>query len=241
MPVILPFHKKKQIMFRKSMSSIAILFSYLLVMHVVAAKEKNLKIGLIGDSTVADTYGWGPALADQVNDRVTVLNYAKNGATLDSLSKRLDALIKQNPDYVLIQFGHNDMKRYDAKAYSTKLEDYIERLQRAGCKPIVLSSVTRRDFDGNGKISPRILHGDRSLPAFAQSAKAVAKKQQVPFVDLNSISIAHHNKIGPEASATYNFNPKDTTHFSNKGAKTIAALLLKQLRTSIPELTAFIQ
>ena len=171
-------------MSRTSIIRIAILFSYILVMHVVEAKEKPLIIGLIGDSTVASTYGWGPALADQVNGQVTVLNYAKNGATLDSLSKKLDALIKKKPDYVLIQFGHNDMKRYDAKAYSAKLKKYVERIKRGGCKPIVLSSVTRRNFDGNGKISPRIMHGDRSLPAFAQSAKVAAKEEHVPFIDL---------------------------------------------------------
>jgi hypothetical protein len=96
-------NKKKQIMSRKSMIRIALLFSCILVTHVVGAKENTLTIGLIGDSTVASTYGWGPAFAAEVNDHVKVLNYAKNGATLDSLSQKLDALIKQKPDYVLIQ------------------------------------------------------------------------------------------------------------------------------------------
>ncbi len=103
-------------MSRKSIIRIAILFSSILVMQAAGAQEKTLTIGLIGDSTVARTYGWGPALAAQFDDQVTVLNSAKNGATLDSLSKSLDALIEKKPDYVLIQFGHNDMKRYDAKA-----------------------------------------------------------------------------------------------------------------------------
>ena len=103
--------------------------------------------------------------------------------------------------------------------------------------PDVLSSVTRRNFDGNGKIAPAILHGDRSLPAFAQSAKAAAKEEHVPFIDPNLISIQRHNKIGPDASAAYNFNEKDTTHFSKKGAKVVADLILKELKTVIPELT----
>ncbi|MFT5412026.1 MAG: lysophospholipase L1-like esterase [Verrucomicrobiales bacterium] len=226
---------------RKSIISAGMLFSYLMAVPAVLADEKTLTLGLIGDSTVARTYGWGPALAAQFNDRMTVLNYAKNGATLDSLSKRLDVLIEKKPDYVLIQFGHNDMKRYDAKAYGAKLKAYVERITRGGSNAIVLSSVTRRNFGESGKISPRIMRGNRSLPAFAQSAQAVAKEANVPFIDLNSISIAHHNQIGPEASAAYNFNEADATHFSKKGAKAIADLIIKELRAVAPEVTTHLK
>lgn len=227
-------------MLRKSMIGIVALSSFILAVSAVWADDKRLTIGLIGDSTVASTYGWGPALTNRLNDRVTVLNYAKNGATLESLSKKLDELIQHKPDYVLIQFGHNDMKVYDAKTYSAKLKDYVERIKRGGCKPIVLSSVTRRTFDKQGKIASVVLHGDRSLPAFALSAKAVAKEESVPFIDLNTISIEHHNKLGPEASAAYNFNKTDATHFSAKGAEGTAELVLKELKAVIPELTAYL-
>ena len=73
-----------------------------------AAKEKTVKIGLIGDSTVAVQSGWGPAFASRFNDKAKILNYAKNGATLDALSRKLDELLKLKPDFVFIQFGHND-------------------------------------------------------------------------------------------------------------------------------------
>ena len=227
-------------MLRRSMSGIVAVSLFILAVSAVAANDKKLTIGLIGDSTVASTYGWGPALTNRFNDHVTVLNYAKNGATLESLSKKLDELIKHKPDYILVQFGHNDMKVYDAKTYSAKLKDYVERIKRGGCKPIVLSSVTRRTFDEHGKIVSIVLHGDRSLPAFALSAKAVAKEEAVPFIDLNTISIEHHNKLGPEASAAYNFNKTDATHFSTKGAEGTAELILKELKAVVPELTAYL-
>ena len=105
---------------------------------------------------------------------MNVLNYAKNGATLDSLSKKLDALIKQEPDYILIQFGHNDMKVYDTEAYSKKLQDYVDRVTRGGSKAIVLSSVTRRNFDEKGKIAPWMIN-DRTLSDYARAAEVVAK------------------------------------------------------------------
>ena len=225
----------------KSVVRTVALSSFLIAASAFAANDKMLTIGLIGDSTVATTYGWGPAFAGRFNDKVTVLNDAKNGATLASLSKKLDDLIKQKPDYVLIQFGHNDMKQYDAKTYSVKLKDYVERIKRGGCKPIVLSSVTRRVFDENGKISSIVMYGDRSLPAFALAAKAVAKEADVPFIDLNTISIEHHNKLGPEASAAYNSNESDTTHFSSKGAEAIAGLVINELKAAVPELTAYLK
>ena len=59
----------------------------------LVSDKKAIKIGLIGDSTVASFYGWGPAFADRCNQQTTVLNYAKNGATLDSLSKQLGELV----------------------------------------------------------------------------------------------------------------------------------------------------
>ena len=64
-------------MFRRSLINILGLF--ILLMHVAVAIENKLSIGLIGDSTVASTYGWGPAFASEVNKNVNVLNYAKNG------------------------------------------------------------------------------------------------------------------------------------------------------------------
>jgi lysophospholipase L1-like esterase len=204
------------------------------------AQQKTLSIGLIGDSTVASTYGWGPAFSPQFNGKVKVLNYAKNGATLDSLSKKLDVLIKQKPRFILIQFGHNDMKVYDTKAYSKKLKDYVDRITRGGSQAIVLSSVTRRKFDENGKISPRVIN-DRTLSDYAQAVQTVAKAAKVPFIDLNSMSIKHHNRIGPEASAAYNFSESDKTHFSKEGAKAIADIVINELKTVVPALAGYLK
>ena len=223
----------------KSLITAILVFTSMLAAPLIQAKENSLTIGLIGDSTVANTYGWGPAFAASVKGKVKVLNVAKNGATLDSLSKKLDALLKEKPDYVIIQFGHNDMKRYDAKVYGEKLKRYVERVKKAGSKPIVFSSVTRRHFNENGKIQS-VVFSERTLPEYALSAKAVAKETKAPFLDLNTISIEHHNKIGPEESATYNFKTNDKTHFSPKGAKKIADLIITELKTTIPELKPYL-
>lgn len=127
--------------------------------------DREMTIGLIGDSTVAEESGWGPAFADRFSDRARLLNFAVNGATLQSLSDQLDLLLKHRPDFVLIQFGHNDQKRYRPDVYSTKLESYIKRIQAAGGKPIVLSSVVRRTFDDDGRIICPIVSNDPWRPA----------------------------------------------------------------------------
>ena len=65
-----------------------------LSMSVSQADEKTVTVGLIGDSTVAEQSGWGPAFAERFDSRAKILNYAKNGATLQALSKRLDELVE---------------------------------------------------------------------------------------------------------------------------------------------------
>lgn len=205
------------------------------------AEVKAVTIGLIGDSTVAEQSGWGPAFAGRFNNQVKVLNYAVNGATLQSLSKRLDELVALKPDYVLIQFGHNDQKKYDTKVYSGLLKSYVERIQKTGGKPIIVSSVTRRTFDANGKIESPLVQSEKinfkgTLTDYAKAAQAVAVEMKLPFIDLHNLSIAHHNQIGPEASMAYNYKEGDKTHFNSKGAEAITDLILPELKKIIPEL-----
>lgn len=199
-----------------------------------------IKIGLIGDSTVAQQSGWGPAFTDMFDDGVKVINHAKNGATLDSLSKKLDVLLKEKPDYVLIQFGHNDQKRYGTDAYSEKLKSYIERVQAAKAQPIIVTSVVRRSFGKDGKIvqsiakTPKFTFKD-NLTAYADAALATAEEMKVPSIDLHRISMEHHNKIGQKESHTYDFKEGDSTHFNAKGGKAIAQLILPELTKVFPE------
>lgn len=222
-------------MIKKTIIAFCIVPICILMLQSVQAVEEGSTVGLIGDSTVANTYGWGPAFAAKLTGKVKVLNFAKNGATLDSLSKTLDKLIESNPSFILVQFGHNDMKKYDPDAYGRKLGDYLKRIKNGGIQAVVLSSVTRRDFDGHGKIKPKVIQG-RTLADYAQAARKKALEMEVPFIDLYSISIKHHNKIGPEKSSTYDFTPDDRTHFSKVGAKEIAILIIDELKISVPAL-----
>jgi lysophospholipase L1-like esterase len=61
---------------------------------------------------------------------------------------------------------------------------------------------------------------------------------KLPFIDLYTLSEAHHNTIGREESMTYNFKEGDGTHFNEKGAKAIADLIIPELKKVAPELSA---
>ena len=112
---------------------------------------KKIIIGLIGDSAVTvpdDNFfaekgsntNHGTQLREEVGNPL--------------IHNELDTLISQKPNFVLIQFGHNDMLYYDTNTYSEKLKEYVERVTRSGSKAIVLSSVSRRNFDQNGNLLP---------------------------------------------------------------------------------------
>ncbi len=206
------------------------------------ADTPGLTIGLIGDSTVADTYGWGPALSYRLEGRAKVVNYAKNGATLQALSNRLDELLELSPTYVLVQFGHNDQQCYGLEAYERLLRSYIERIEASGAEAIVVSPVTRRSFGETGRIEPKPWNEPAkpfyaTLDRYAQSAIAVAQDTGTSSIDLHALSVQQCNALGPQACSHYNAAENDRTHFSPKGADATAELVLGQLQVIAP--TAF--
>lgn len=226
--------------------SLPLVSALLLIADVCAEAEPRIRIGLIGDSTVAEQSGWGPAFAGRFNEHAEIINYAKNGATLHALAEKLDELLKLEPDYVLIQFGHNDQKRYDTTVYSDHLRSYVERIRKAGGKPVMVSSVTRRSFDAHGKIVSNLVKTEKyrykgTLTDYANAAEAVAEELRLPFIDLHRASIAHHNRIGREESMSYNFREGDKTHFNQKGAEAITNLILKEIESAVPELCVWVE
>src|SRR6187399_2452045 len=71
---------------------------------------ERVHIVLVGDSTVAEGGGWGPGFRDAFGPDVRVTNLALNGRSSKSF---LDEgawapALAARPDYILIQFGHND-------------------------------------------------------------------------------------------------------------------------------------
>lgn len=202
------------------------------------------RIILVGDSTVASQSGWGDAFAKRLVPGVECQNMGRGGRSSKSYraeghwQKVMDA----KPGWVLIQFGHNDQpgkgpeRETDAKTtFRENLARYVAEARAAGAKPVLVTSLTRRTFNAQGKIQPDL------LADYAGATRAVAAEQKVPLLDLNARSIEQMNQLGPEASAV--FDPKakdptkpDKTHLSAKGAEETAKLVADEIRKQVPEL-----
>jgi lysophospholipase L1-like esterase len=85
---------------------------FALVGAAFAADEaKPVKVVLVGDSTVNDEGGWGPGFRASFGPAIQVINLARNGRSSKSFRDEglWKGVIDAKPDYVLIQFGHNDV------------------------------------------------------------------------------------------------------------------------------------
>jgi len=222
--------------------------------------QKNIVIYLIGDSTVctqpdsqAPVTGWGTPFAVFFNPTVKVENHAKGGRstrTFLSEDRWNPIFTKINPgDYVIMQFGHNDEAKEEIyKDRYTSPEDYRKNLTRfivetrqKGGNPILVTPVSRRRFDKEGKVMETHIE-------YSAVVMSLAKEFNVPVVDLDSKSRALYQSYGPDHSTLlFNVsqpgtNPQfpdginDNTHFSEYGARLIAEIVLAEIRSMHLEL-----
>lgn len=217
----------------------ALLFLFLLAFTHAAEK---VKVVLVGDSTVASTYGWGIAFPEHLKPGVSCVNLARNGRS--SKSYRTEGMWKkvldEKPQWIFIQFGHNDEpgkgpeRETDPNTtYKENLARYIDEARAIGAQPIVVTSLVRRNFNAEGKIVS-------SLTPYAEAVKKVAEEKHVPCIDLHSLSTAEMNSIGAEAAKDYNPAAKgkdgkpDITHLSPVGQVATANLVANEVRKVVP-------
>jgi pectinesterase len=221
-----------------------VIFAVLLCGSMAAAEDiKPIKIVLVGDSTVADKSGWGPAFPTFLKEQAKVVNLAAGGRSSKSFidEGKWDKAIAEKGDYVFIQFGHNDGKgKGPARetdpntTFAANLKKYVQDTRKAGGKPVLVTSVARRIYSKDGKEMVDALHD------FAEATRKVAAETGTPLIDLHAQSLALFLKLGDEASTDLN-PPKDRTHFSAKGAQVIAGLVVKLLPDAVPELKAYLK
>lgn len=221
------------------------------------------RLHLVGDSTMADKTnlayperGWGMLLRHFMLPQLTIINHAANGrSTLRFLNEgRWQLLISDVSagDYVLIQFGHNDQKKDDPARYAPAdglyqelLSRFIQELRAKGAIPLLATSICRRTFTSQGLL-------ENNLQDYADAMRVVAKHSNTPLFDLQQLSCADLQQLGPERSQAYFIQVPaglyaqfpdgkiDNTHLSTQGATWIAQHFVRELKRQQHPLAQFV-
>jgi lysophospholipase L1-like esterase len=221
------------------------------------AVRSKVRIVLVGDSTVTDSSGWAPGFKQRLQPEAECLNWAKGGRSSRSFIDEgwWQKALAERPDYVLIQFGHNDQpgkgperETEPETTYREFMTRYVDEARAAGAKPILVTSMTRRRFGPDGKIRS-------DLQPYAEAVRKLAAEKNVPLIDLHALSIDLLNRLGPQQSAAFDPQPKpdpaqpapttpvsrDRTHLSPIGAEAMGKLVADELKKVVPELAPYIQ
>jgi len=227
----------------KTVCSIALLHALSFQAGAAQKEFRTLTIALIGDSTVCNypkespKRGWGQLLGEFLAPGTKIVNEAKGGASSASFPAENWRRVREaKPDFVFIQFGHNDMKKYDPKRYTDpgttyrdELKRFIRESREVGATPVLVTPVSRRTFR-KGQVT-------RELLPYADAAKAVGLDERVKVVDLNEESRALFQALGAQGSERFTANKilnpdakrEDRTHFTEMGAREMARLVAAKL------------
>ncbi|TWT75543.1 Rhamnogalacturonan acetylesterase RhgT [Posidoniimonas polymericola] len=188
---------------------------------------------LLGDSTVADQYvapwaSWGQKLPRYFGSNAAVANHSESGETIAaSWSRgRCDKILYsvQPGDWLLIQFGHNDMKskRDDAvQRYREDLRRLVVAARERGAAPVLVTSMERKSG----------IEQD-TLGAYPQTMRDLAAEEQIPLIDLHARSRELYRVLGSRVSDIF----QDGTHHNDLGAEMLAACVVDGIRANLPGL-----
>lgn len=224
---------------------------------LAATRATAPQIVIIGDSTVctydsASTWpreGWGMELgAFFRKGSVAVLDLATSGRSCKSYideGRWTTALGKLGTgDFLMIQFGHNDMKSEDATryadtaAYRGYLAKFIKEARAKGAHPILVTPMHRNAWTG-GRTR------DDGLADYAAAMIRTGKATGAPVVDLHALSKLYMDSVGQGYATWFHFlnlasgeypaystGNSDNTHFQNMGALTNARLVARSIAAS---------
>ena len=211
------------------------------IVEFVLANRRDLTIVLAGDSTVTDAAGWGLAFAGRFRENIETINFSKGGASSKNFRDAgyWDRCLTQQPDYIFIQFGHNDCPGKGAEretdpatTYRQNLERYIADARAVGAKAVLVSPMTRRRFK-DGKVHS-------ILTPYAEAVRVVAAKTRTPLIDLHRSSVALFNDLGDAGSA--DLCPEgDRTHFNEKGAGRMSDLMISEFPSAVGDLVPYLK
>jgi lysophospholipase L1-like esterase len=190
---------------------------------------------LLGDSTVCDQANepynsWGQMLTRFLKPKVAVANGAESG---DSIAPSLSAgrfnkfWGQMKPgDYLFIQYGHNDMKSKAPNALETfanNLRRVVDETRSHGGTPVLVTSVSRRTFGPDGKIT-------NSFGGYTDAVRAVAKEIKCALIDLQASSALFYEALGDRQSHLAFATMQEGTHHNNYGSYEIAKCIVMGIK-----------
>ncbi len=210
-----------------------------------------VRVDLIGDSTQTDNAGYGRGFCANFTAKVDCVNMAKGGASTRTYREQglWDRALQTKPDYMVVQFGHNDEVTEQRLPRQVPLPDYVDNLKRfvtearaAGITPVLVTPLTRRYFGADAKI-----HSD--LTAYCDAMRGVAHDMNVPLIDLQEESIAHLDQIGEAEGTKLGITKKDTdgktipdkTHLNWQGSYIFGRMVAVDLGKAVPRMKKYVR
>lgn len=226
---------------------------------------------LCGDSTMKNEdsaedgmWGWG-AVADYVfnTKKITIANCGMAGRSTRTFldEGRWDKVYNsvQPGDFVVIQFGHNDIgdinvgkargvipgtadssrvffmeptrKNQVIYTFGWYLRKFIGDVREKGGIPILVSLTPRNEWP-DGKM-------ERRNDSYGKWFREVVEQTGVDFVDVHNISADFFDKLGKEKTAAY--YKRDHTHTSKIGAQNTAKSFAKGLKKAKHPLAKYLK
>jgi lysophospholipase L1-like esterase len=218
---------------------------------LAAAVDRPLRITLAGDSTVTDAGGWAPGFRVAAGPQVEITNLAHSGASSESYRRIGDwnKVLATKADYVLIQFGHNDVpgkgpgRETDAAiSFRRNIARFVDEARAAGMKPVLVTSVAHRAFTAENKFK-----FDTGLAPYAEAVRAVAAEKKTPVLDLFALTSERYQHsprlevelVGRMLTDKDGVTALDGTHFGTRGAHETGILAAQAFVKVVPEIAPY--
>ncbi len=197
---------------------------------------KDDRIVFLGDSITQAGAGPG-GYVTQVREALEkqelgaeVIGAGISGNKVPDLEKRLDRdVIAKKPTIVVIYIGINDVwhsqsgKGTPKDVYETGLKSLIERIQKAGARPILCTAtVIGEKTDGSNPL-------DKMLDEYCDVSRSVAKEAKIQLIDLRKAFLDYLKANNPDNKAQ-GILTSDTVHLNAAGNKFLAEQMLAGLQ-----------
>ena len=126
----------------------------------------------------------------------------------------------QAGDYVVIQFGINDVNYSTEDFFASNMKKMVSDVRAKGAYPIIMSPIRRKYYD-----SPTQIHNSyRGYPALN---KSLAEELNVPFIDMSEMVANYMISVGERYAEQYIFNYATKAEYSNLGSDQTDAVHLQ--------------